>query len=110
MLLGQTATSPSLTSFSNPRQIVVAQGAASTIMYTVPSGKKFQGTMHTNYAGQTASITPSGGVSATFVIPSAITSYASASALPVTLVAGSIVKNELNSGNPTYLIGVETDA
>ena len=110
LTLSTPVATPSQTSYSNPRQIVAAQSAGSTVMYTVPSGKKFQGTIHSNYAGQTASITPSGGAAVVFSIPSNATASTASSSLPLTLVAGSTVTNVSPTGNNSMLIGVETDA
>lgn len=107
-MLSSAATSPSQISYGNPRQIVAATNVVSTVMYTVPSGKKFQGTIYSNNVGQQVSITPAGGVAAAVQLPS-ISTAPIAPALPVTLVAGSIVTC-LISSNFIYLIGVETDA
>jgi hypothetical protein len=74
-------------------------------MYTVPAGKKFQGTIYNNTAGQGVGITPSGGSLISF--ENILTTLTSASFL-ITLVAGSIVTSQ--SGNSTYILGVETDA
>lgn len=101
-----STASPSLqTSFGNPKQIATRVTAASVVIYTVPTGKKFQGTIYNNTAAQTIAITPSGGSSTTF--DNLPTSFASASSL-VTLTAGTIVTS--TSGNITYIVGVETDA
>lgn len=78
-------------------------------MYTVPAGKKFQGVAFSNATGQSIAITPAGGVAVTFVVPSASASPTTA-ALPLTLVAGSIVTNISGTGNNQTIIGVETDA
>lgn len=96
---------PSQTSFSNPRQITARAIASSVVMYTVPAGKKFQGTIYNNTAGQGVGITPSGGSLISF--ENILTTLTSASFL-ITLVAGSIVTSQ--SGNSTYILGVETDA
>jgi len=104
-----SGSSSSQTSYTNPRQIAASGSADSQIMYTVPAGKKFQGTMHAETVNRYMRITPSGGAAVNFSVPTNITSGASSSAFPVTLVAGSIVAN-VSSGASTYLIGVETDA
>lgn len=101
-------STPSQTSFGNPKQIVASTGASSQVMYTVPAGKKFQGTMHSNAVNMQISITPSGGAAVAFVIPS-ISQTPTTPPLPLTLVAGSIVTNVSGSNNQ-HLIGVETDA
>lgn len=103
-----SGSSPSQTSFSNPRQIVVLGSGSSTVMYTVPTGKKFQGTISSNAIGYSVAITPTGGSMAMFQVPS-VSTAPTTPALPLTLVAGSIVTN-ITSGNNSYLIGVETDA
>jgi hypothetical protein len=100
--------SPSQTSYGNPRQIVVIGSGSSTVMYTVPAGKKFQGTLSSNTTGYTVAITPTGGSMAMFQVPS-VSIAPTTPALPITLVAGSIVTN-IPSSNNSYLIGVETDA
>lgn len=103
-MLSSTATSPSQTSYGNPRQIATRATSFGVVMYTVPAGKKFQGAIYNNTTGQEVTITPAGGVSTTFGnLP---TSFPSTSN-PVTLVAGSIVTS---GSNITYIIGVETDA
>jgi len=98
----------SQTSFANPRQIVVTGSGSSTVMYTVPAGKKFQGTLSSNTTGHSVTITPTGGSLAMFQVPS-VSTAPTTPALPITLVAGSIVTN-IPSSNVSYLIGVETDA
>lgn len=104
-----TGTSATVTSFSSPRQIAVTTNISSQVMYTVPTGKKFQGTIHSNNGGQTVGITPSGGAMAQFAVPTVNTSYSSVSPMPITLVAGTVLTNFGTSGQQ-YLIGVETDA
>lgn len=101
-------SSSSQTSFANPRQIVVVGSGSSTVMYTVPTGKKFQGTISSNTTGYNVAITPTGGSMAMFQVPS-VSVAPTTPALPLTLVAGSIVTN-IQSSNNSYLIGVETDA
>ena len=108
MLLGQTAPAPSQTSFSNPKQIVAVGSSGSVVMYTVPAGKKFQGTVASNATGHIVAITPSGGALTWVLVPS-LSSSPTAPALPITLVAGSIFTN-ISGANSSYLIGVETDA
>ena len=99
------AATPSQTSFVNPKQIATRATASGFVMYTVPAGKKFQGTIYSSTAAQGIAITPSGGSSLTFEnIP---TSFASTSSL-TTLVAGTIMTSA--SINSTYIFGVETDA
>jgi len=106
MLTPSTAVaSPSQISFSNPRQIATSTTTSSLVMYTVPAGKKFQGTIYNNTAAQSVGITPSGGSLITF--ENILTTLTSASFL-ITLVAGSIVTSQ--SGNRTFILGVETDA
>ena len=97
-------------SFGSPRQIAVTVSATNTVMYTVPLGKKFQGTIHTSASGASAGITPLGGSRASFVTPSLATTSTTSSALPLTLVAGSIIATTSTGGAEIYLIGVETDA
>jgi hypothetical protein len=106
MLTPSTAVAtPSQTSFSNPRQIATSAGTSGVIIYTVPAGKKFQGSIYNNVTAMDITITPAGGSSTTFRnLP---TSFPSGS-YPLTLVAGTIITSA--SANNTYLIGVETDA
>lgn len=104
-----SAATPSQTSFSNPRQIVSSATASNQVMYTVPAGKKFQGVAFSNATGQSIAIAPAGGLAVTFVVPSVSASPTTA-ALPLTLAAGSTVKNISGTGNSQTLIGVETDA
>jgi len=99
----------SQTSYSNPRQVVAAAATSSAIMYTVPSGKKFQGSLWSNGAGKRVGITPSGGSQVLIELPAISTSYIATSPMPVTLVAGTIVTN-IDTGATQHLIGVETDA
>lgn len=103
-----TVSTPSQTSFANPKQIIVSTGTGAQLMYTVPAGKKFQGTMYSNATAMQISITPSGGAAVTFIIPS-ISQAPTTPPLPLTLVAGSIVTN-VSGANNQHLVGVETDA
>jgi hypothetical protein len=103
-----TSTAPSAgsqISFGNPRQIATSTTTNSLVMYTVPAGKKFQGTIYNGTAGQGVAITPSGG--SLILFENVLTTLTSASFL-ITLVAGSIVTSQ--SANRTFILGVETDA
>lgn len=77
-------------------------------MYTVPSGKKFQGYIFSSGQGQSVGITPSGGSLSSIDIPTASVSYASATPPLLTLTAGTIITSQ--SSQRTSVIGVETDA
>lgn len=101
--------SPSQISYGTPKQIVAASGSASAVMYTVPSGKKFQGTVHSSGLGKAVGITPAGGSLVMFEVPGISTSYAATPPMPITLVAGTVFTN-FGTGATQYLIGVETDA
>jgi hypothetical protein len=68
-MLTSSASVPSQTSFGNPRQIAAAGSVANQLMYTVPAGKKFQGTMHSEGNPRYVRITPSGGFAVTFPVP-----------------------------------------
>lgn len=104
-MLSSTATSASQLSYGNPRQIALTTSTNSLVMYTVPAGKKFQGSIYSSGVGQTVSITPAGGSSATIGnIPSSFPSPTTG----LILVAGSSVTT--TSTNVTTIIGVETDA
>lgn len=99
------AATPLQTSYGNPKQIATSIGASGFVMYTVPAGKKFQGSIYNNIAAMAITITPSGASAITF--PNIPNSFPSPST-GLTLVAGTIVTSA--SGNTTFLIGVETDA
>jgi hypothetical protein len=104
-----SSTNASTTSYNNPRQIAAQSQTSSQVMYTVPAGKKFVGTLWSNQAGNNVYITPSGGAAVNINLPGVSTQYAASSPMPVTLVAGTIVTN-LATNSPQYLLGVETDA
>lgn len=100
-----SGSSPSQTSYTNPRQIAVTTTTGSLVMYTVPAGKKFQGSIYSNTAGMDVGITPAGGSLISFgSIPSSFPSPS----MGLILVAGSIVTSQTT--NRTSIIGVETDA
>ena len=101
--------SSSQISYGTPRQIVAQSQTSSQVMYTVPTGKKFQGTVHSTNGGQTVGITPAGGSLTQVVVPGINVSYSSVSPMPITLVAGTVFTN-LSSSGVQYLVGVETDA
>lgn len=104
-----TGTSATINSFSSPRQIVAQSQTSSQVMYTVPVGKKFTGTIWSNAAGGSLGITPAGGSAVQISLPGVTTSYAATSPMPITLVAGTIITN-YGTGSVQYLVGVETDA
>ena len=103
MLLSQTAATPLLTSFSNPRQITAKTNTSALVIYTVPTGKKFQGVIYSDAVSQFIGITPAGGSLLTFQINTSANAPFSQ-----TLVAGTVVTTQ--NANTTFLIGVETDA
>ena len=104
-MLSSTATSPSQLSYGNPRQITATASTAPVVMYTVPAGKKFQGSIYNNTSGTSITITPAGGSAVTFFpLPTSFPSESSG----LVFAAGTIITSA--SGNSTFLIGVETDA
>lgn len=105
MALTQTTPVSSQTSFANPRQIAATTTTQGLVIYTVPAGKKFVGSIYSSIGGMSVGITPSGnslidfaGIPASFPSPST----------GLILVAGSIVTTQ--TSNRTFIIGVETDA
>jgi hypothetical protein len=104
-----TGTSATINSFSSPRQIAVWSNTSSQVMYTVPTGKKFVGSLWSNQAANSVGITPAGGSATQIGVPGIGTSYAATSPMQITLVAGTIVTNYSTSA-AQYLVGVETDA
>jgi hypothetical protein len=96
-------------SYSSPRQIAAASQSSGQVMYTVPAGKKFQGSIWSNSAGTTEYITPAGGSQIDISVPGVNTSYTAVSPLQITLVAGTIVTHG-SSSYRSFLVGVETDA
>jgi hypothetical protein len=92
---------------SNPKQIAVAGSVNGAIMYVVPAGKKFQGTLHSDTTSKYAGVTPAGGVIMGFILPTVNVVQSSVLPMPITLVAGSVVTSQ--SPNSIFLIGVESD-
>ncbi len=81
---------------------VMQQGTASAVMYTVPTGRKFQGVMWTsenNYYGQINNISMRTPYNGAYGIP-----------LPIVLTEGEVVKASVNSSDYCHLQGIETDA
>tara|TARA_R100000951_G_C2638648_1_gene180140 strand:- start:311 stop:625 length:315 start_codon:yes stop_codon:yes gene_type:complete len=98
----ETAASGATASVAPKAITIESQGSASTAMYTVPTGRKFNGYLWTNnqsywgrindidlrpYGSTNASITP----------------------LPIQLTAGDVVKSSATSSDYTYLQGLESD-
>lgn len=104
-----TGTSATINSFSSPKQIVASTSGSASVMYTVPTGKKFVGTIWSGIAGGAVSVTPAGGSGVFLNLPGINTSYATSSPMPITLVAGTIITN-ISTNASQYLVGVETDA
>lgn len=104
-MLSSTAAPSSQTSYGNAKQIVAKVNGGNFVMYTVPTGKKFQGTVYCDTAAQPITFTPAGGAAVT--VSNIPTGYLTAPFL-LTLVAGTIVTAA--NANTNFLIGVETDA
>lgn len=95
-------------SLVSARQVVAQSSTLFSVMYTVPTGKKFVGTAHADTTGSAIGITPSGGSSTNLSLPALTTSYATVAPLPITLIAGTTVTCQ-TSGSAVYLMGVESD-
>lgn len=100
--------SSSQISYGTPRQIAASTTSSGTVLYTVPTGKKFQGYIYNSGQGQSVGITPSGGSLVQIDLTCPSVGYASATAPLFTLVAGTIITTQ--STGRTNVIGVETDA
>ena len=87
-----------------PKAITIqSQGSASATMYTVPTGRKFEGYLWTNnssYWGRINSIN---------LRPYSSTN-ASLSPLPIQLTAGDVVQSSATSSDYTFIQGMESDA
>lgn len=104
-MLSSTANTSSQISYGNPRQIAATTTTSGLVIYTVPAGKKFQGSIYSNTNAMDVGITPAGGSLINFAnIPSSFPSPSTG----LILVAGSIVTTQ--NANRTYILGVETDA
>ena len=101
-MLSQISSTPSTNiAYVNPKQIAAGSVTSSAVVYTVPTGKKFQGyiTSWTTAGGSSATI-----AGVTIYIPSPIQAINL-----TTLVAGtSVLVN--NTTNGVQVFGVETDA
>lgn len=95
-------------SLISARQVVASSAVIGAILYTVPAGKKFVGTIHSDSVGCYVTITPSGGAGVSVASPSIFSSYVSVSPIPVTLISGTIISNNSSAGS-TFLVGVESD-
>lgn len=96
-----------ISTFANPRQIAASIGTAGQVMYTVPAGKKFVGYIFASSGSGSYSVTPSGGVAATFISAPVTGTSIGTTPMQLTFVAGTIITNLGTS--VTYLSGVESD-
>lgn len=112
--IDETATSA--VSAAADKQILATTSSASTIIYTVPENRKFEGHVGTAYAysgGNYGVVIRSSDGSAEVKIRSGFFAESSQYRFnphsPITLLAGTIVKSDTTAG-PTYILGVESDA
>lgn len=115
---GSSSSSSSSGSTSNPdTQIAVEGGSSSAVLYTVPTGRKFVGWVSSRYNYDTnQAYSPKLKVGSVEVLHQSSFSaqpYSSTrspmSAPQITLLAGTSVTVG-NTGNNTYVFGVESDA
>lgn len=104
MLIPSTPV-PSTLSIANPKQIAVYT-SSSTVIYTVPTNRKFVGYINGGGSVATYYITPSGGTANLVRASSAQISYQSTTPAQIVLVAGTIISG---GGTELTIFGVESD-
>jgi hypothetical protein len=95
------------TAMVNPRQIAVTTSVSSTVMYTVPAGKKFVGYIYATAATGQYSVTPSGGTAVSFSASALIATSSSTTPMQLVFVAGTIITCAANVA--IVLNGIESD-
>lgn len=93
---------PTVTSASSSRQIVITPGSSTTILYTVPAGKTFVGSMVIYNSAYPQ-------INGTYLLT--ISSWPSGQnplVIPLTLVANTTVQNGSSSYQSWTLIGTES--
>jgi hypothetical protein len=98
-----TSTSGGSSASTSKSITLTSQGSGSAVMYTVPTGRKFNGYLWTNnqsYWGRINDIDlrPNGSTGA------------SITPLPIQLMAGDVVKSSATSSDYTFIQGLESDA
>ena len=97
-------TSSTSQSGANKSIVKMVNSTAQTILYTVPTGRKFKGKIWTNQSSYYGNIngldmhTPYG------------SSYYSHKELDIELVAGDVVRSSATSSDYSHLVGIESDA
>ena len=102
--MGLTAATSSATATAAKSINVKVNNTASTVMYTVPVGRKFKGHLWTDqatYFGIINGVTMRTGYSA---------SYYHIPPLPIELTSGDVVKSSPTTSDSTQLQGLESDA
>ena len=93
---------PTVVSASGSKQITITPGSSTSVIYTVPTGKTFVGSI---FVYQTAYPQVNGVYVCTL---SSWSTYYPPFPIPVTLVAGTTVQNGSSSYNSWTLIGTES--
>lgn len=83
---------------------IIFNAVASSVMYTVPTGRKFVGKVWTNTNNAYAIINGQ-----TYYYPHG-SSYYARTPLDVVLNAGDVVKSSTNTSDYSMILGVESDA
>ena len=97
-------TSSTLQSGADKSIVKMVNATAQTILYTVPTGRKFKGKIWTNQSSYYGNIngldmhTPYG------------SSYYSHKELDIELVAGDVVRSSATTSDYSHLVGIESDA
>ena len=103
-LVPDSSSSSATGGTGQPDKTIFLEAAANTVIYTVPTGRKFVGYFNTSYGGNTSAmqITPASGSVVGYNF-----GHQYNPAFPITLFAGDAVQSWSYQGS---IIGVESDA